>query len=417
MVSQYKILELSRNELKKGPIQDTRIPNDAVDVFLKYREYHGFFFDPIFCRHITWIKQQFLGEWAAGELARPGRKTEEKKTNWEFEEATCYFISNLPHSFSAWEIRKSLTKIGDLVDLFVCKRRDKRGYRFGFVRFNQAKKGRDIEETLKKTWLGGRILYVRIARFGREKGREEIKGNRRVQEEKICNKFDRGRGLRTPNVSFVDVVKGCTALSGEDKREQEQFEPIGNISYKVRIMEVEDKLFKSQPFTYEENYKEERNGDLSTDGEGEDLCEDSDEGMSEDFSGEEDERSFEESACRETNFEMDLKVGEHVHIMEVEGFSTPVSNKNRSGYNPGSTDNPIALGGQAEDNADASPIKDKSFKSQFSSPSHPVGQEKVMGRTLHINKDPNNTIVGNRPPDQDDTQLGEDSANNLQGVS
>lgn len=85
-----------------------------------------------------------------------------------FKEATSFFISNIPFEFSSGEIRKEIESMGSLVDLFLSKRLDKHGHRFGFARFNWVMNISKLEEALNNMFMGGRKVYAKVAKFARE---------------------------------------------------------------------------------------------------------------------------------------------------------------------------------------------------------------------------------------------------------
>ncbi|KAL4555831.1 hypothetical protein LXL04_038460 [Taraxacum kok-saghyz] len=176
--------------------------------------------------------------WGDVGLVRTEKQTDGKKGRWEFKDATSYFISNLPHSVRLDEIRDNLKDIGTLVDLFICNRRDKRGFRFGFVRFNRVHDKREIEESLKNKRIGGRILFARIARFGREEeGKAVSKGNRNPIDT-TTRKFDKGNGIRNPNVTFAEAVKGVhrqhtTTMNLEQEPAQREESQVGKTKIKT----------------------------------------------------------------------------------------------------------------------------------------------------------------------------------------
>ncbi|KAI3767604.1 hypothetical protein L2E82_17855 [Cichorium intybus] len=331
-------------------------------------------------------------------------------------------------------------KIGELVDVFVCKRRDKRGYRFGFVRFNQVKNVREVEETLKKTSLGGRRLFARVARFEREKGRDKSKVNGNNQEMKGRNRFDGGSSLRSPDVSFVDAVKGFVAPSKKaqsmgdwvcfDTRNKEEEVKIReskelsacfrnlvhwdeSLEIKKQIRVTEEKIFNSQQFSSDFKNTEEGDGEFSSDEE-EDMMLDSDDDLSEEYSGEEEERSFEESACRETNFEVDSNVGQHVQIREDEETVLCENSKDGEEFIPGYLENPLESGGQVGEQKIASPINELNGTYLISSPTHSVGQEHATDQSQIEKNNPVDLIEGNKSPILESLKYSEDRLRNLQ---
>ncbi|KAI3740785.1 hypothetical protein L2E82_31259 [Cichorium intybus] len=157
-------------------------------------------------------------------------------------------------------------------------------------------------------------------------------------------------------------------------------------------------------------------GDVSSVGEGEDSVEEFDEDSSEEFSGEEDEVSFDESVCRETNFEADMNEGDHAQT-EDEEIAKLDTNINRGGYNPGLQENLIVSDRKVDGLKDVSPIKELNSTSPLGSTPQDIDQKYTSDRTPNANKDPSSQIADKKSPFIEDTQLYEDNSRNFQGVS
>ncbi|MFS7990273.1 putative RNA recognition motif domain, nucleotide-binding alpha-beta plait domain superfamily [Helianthus anomalus] len=84
------------------------------------------------------------------------------------EAITKFFVSNLPEGCTPWELRKGLESFGVISGMYVAKKRDKDGCRFGFVSFSNVKNCSELERSLKGVKLGDAKLKINLARFALE---------------------------------------------------------------------------------------------------------------------------------------------------------------------------------------------------------------------------------------------------------
>ncbi|KAF5789212.1 putative RNA recognition motif domain, nucleotide-binding alpha-beta plait domain superfamily [Helianthus annuus] len=81
---------------------------------------------------------------------------------------TKFFVTNLPERSSSKEIGEVFSEFGEVVGVYVARKRDKKGNKFGFVSFNGVKDRKEMEANLKKVRMGSNKLIVNIARFATE---------------------------------------------------------------------------------------------------------------------------------------------------------------------------------------------------------------------------------------------------------
>ncbi|KAJ9557474.1 hypothetical protein OSB04_012088 [Centaurea solstitialis] len=82
--------------------------------------------------------------------------------------AITFYITNLADLVSEADIWKVFIRIGKIVDLYVAKKRNKQGCRFGFARFLGISDLKGFEGKLNNTWVGGQRLLANVARFKRD---------------------------------------------------------------------------------------------------------------------------------------------------------------------------------------------------------------------------------------------------------
>ncbi|KAJ0571130.1 putative RNA recognition motif domain, nucleotide-binding alpha-beta plait domain superfamily [Helianthus annuus] len=83
-------------------------------------------------------------------------------------ELTKFFVSNLPEQCSSLELGDFFGTFGDVVGVYVARKRDKNGNRFGFVTFKGVRDKKEMEGRLKGAKLGESKLWVNVARFAVE---------------------------------------------------------------------------------------------------------------------------------------------------------------------------------------------------------------------------------------------------------
>ncbi|MCI53565.1 hypothetical protein A2U01_0074812, partial [Trifolium medium] len=64
---------------------------------------------------------------------------------------------------------------GRVGEVYVPKKLDKQGRRFGFVKFREVRDGGELLSQLGHIWLGTYKLRVNLSRFNREDNREEVR--------------------------------------------------------------------------------------------------------------------------------------------------------------------------------------------------------------------------------------------------
>ncbi|MFS7910566.1 putative RNA recognition motif domain, nucleotide-binding alpha-beta plait domain superfamily [Helianthus anomalus] len=76
-----------------------------------------------------------------------------------------FFVSNLPEGCSSNDLKEVLLRYGDVQGIYIARKYDKLGKRFGFATFKVTRNRADLEENLKDVWIGSYKLYIVPARF------------------------------------------------------------------------------------------------------------------------------------------------------------------------------------------------------------------------------------------------------------
>jgi RNA recognition motif-containing protein len=78
------------------------------------------------------------------------------------------------------DIWKIFVKFGSVSDVYIPKKVDKWGRKFGFVKFKDVRDADEMFKKLQEVWYGTTKLSVKRARFGKEDQKEEDSGTKTV---------------------------------------------------------------------------------------------------------------------------------------------------------------------------------------------------------------------------------------------
>ncbi|CAJ2661781.1 unnamed protein product [Trifolium pratense] len=110
-----------------------------------------------------------------------------------------YFFTDFPESFGAKAMSNVFQNYGDIVEVVIPARRDRRGERFGFARFEKVTDIRRFEYELDGIIIGRDKISVNISRFQRpERQHDQSKGDGENKATRTTKK-DHNRGSKTDN--------------------------------------------------------------------------------------------------------------------------------------------------------------------------------------------------------------------------
>jgi hypothetical protein len=84
------------------------------------------------------------------------------------QETTSFFFTNFPEDVKVVELWSIFAKHGRVGEVYIPKKRDKRGNRFGFVKFKEVKCVEALSSRLEDTWVGTYKIRINVSRFGRK---------------------------------------------------------------------------------------------------------------------------------------------------------------------------------------------------------------------------------------------------------
>ncbi|MCI24899.1 RNA-binding protein 25-like, partial [Trifolium medium] len=82
-----------------------------------------------------------------------------------------FFISNFPEDCSSEDLWEEFARFGRVADVFIPKKVDKWGRRFGFVKYKEVKEMEVLLSSLQDVWIGSFKLRVNKSRFVRNEER------------------------------------------------------------------------------------------------------------------------------------------------------------------------------------------------------------------------------------------------------
>ncbi|KAM0065404.1 putative RNA recognition motif domain, nucleotide-binding alpha-beta plait domain superfamily [Helianthus debilis subsp. tardiflorus] len=81
---------------------------------------------------------------------------------------TKFFVTNLPSGCNPWDITEFVKVFGEVAGVYIAKKKDKNGNRFGFLSFSNVRDAKELERALNGTKMGDSKLKVNITRFASE---------------------------------------------------------------------------------------------------------------------------------------------------------------------------------------------------------------------------------------------------------
>ncbi|XP_020203059.1 serine/arginine-rich splicing factor 8 [Cajanus cajan] len=128
--------------------------------------------------------------------------------------STSFFFTNVAENQEISVLWKIFQKWGKVVDVFIPKKRDNQGRRFGFVRFSGVCDVEGLERSLNSIVIGARRLKVNLTRHSRM-----VRSNSHVVTRvQLDRQGVSGRVMRNHGVSYADKLKGTTRFNAKDSK-------------------------------------------------------------------------------------------------------------------------------------------------------------------------------------------------------
>ncbi|KAJ0457176.1 putative RNA recognition motif domain, nucleotide-binding alpha-beta plait domain superfamily [Helianthus annuus] len=117
---------------------------------------------------------------------------------------TKFYVTNLPSGSNPWEVSEFVKVFGDVAGVYITRKLDKEGRKFGFISFSNVVDVKELERALNGTKMGGFKLMVNLAKFAKE--------NEGLCPEVVKNResFKQNQEFRIHNNAFVNQGGGKT---------------------------------------------------------------------------------------------------------------------------------------------------------------------------------------------------------------
>ncbi|KAF5775443.1 putative RNA-directed DNA polymerase [Helianthus annuus] len=156
---------------------------------------------------------------------------------------TKFFVTNLPQGCTPWELSEFVKVFGEVAGVYIARKKDKVGNKFGFISFRDVRDVKDMERALNGTKMGNSKLKVNLARFASENAtlfngpkdkksfipEEPSGGNQGNQHPKFQAFKNNGGGKSFRDLFVKDIgakVEGSSNQASEGGVEVEAYENI-----------------------------------------------------------------------------------------------------------------------------------------------------------------------------------------------
>lgn len=130
-----------------------------------------------------------------------------------------FFFKNFPEPIDSAILEKRFNEIAMVAYIFVPKRKDNRGVRFGFVRFGKDINSWKVEKRLNEIWFGSYKLVANLPKFARNGTDKRPDSNQRNgQAKELSTHIIVQNEVRRDNTSFADVVSQKTSSFSAEQR-------------------------------------------------------------------------------------------------------------------------------------------------------------------------------------------------------
>ena len=98
-----------------------------------------------------------------------GKQQSYARTNWrDHHNISSFYFTRFPEEATEAELWQHFKKVGDVREVFISRKRNRSGRRYGFARFKGVDDVKQLERRLDNIVLGGLKLYVNIPKYERD---------------------------------------------------------------------------------------------------------------------------------------------------------------------------------------------------------------------------------------------------------
>ncbi|KAL4572523.1 hypothetical protein LXL04_019302 [Taraxacum kok-saghyz] len=160
--------------------------------------------------------------------------------------AITFFFTNFPEDSTEAGLWKTFREAGDIVDLFIARKRSLAGKKFGFARFRKVRDNAAMEGKLNNLYVGGAQIKANVARFSRGTKPSPPHQHQPVKVKSKIVKLNTGEEHQATPVgtsrSYADMLNGKIPVREDTWKEATEEEQVVNI---ITPQCSRDKLQKS----------------------------------------------------------------------------------------------------------------------------------------------------------------------------
>ncbi|KAJ0856583.1 putative RNA recognition motif domain, nucleotide-binding alpha-beta plait domain superfamily [Helianthus annuus] len=153
-----------------------------------------------------------------------------------------FFVTNLPQGSTPWEISEFVKVFGEVAGVYIARKKDKFGNRFGFISFKNVRDVKELERALNGTKMGNAKLKVNLARFAVENANvlDTMKPRKNAVAEESTGELR--EHLKPRNQGFIKDGGGKLFSELFSNGNREKMSGQSNMSKEGLVVEVYDNI-------------------------------------------------------------------------------------------------------------------------------------------------------------------------------
>jgi hypothetical protein len=159
---------------------------------------------------------------------------------------TSFFFTNIPDEATTEDLWKLFLKFGRVWEIYMPKKLDKRGRRFGFVKFKVVSEVELLNDKLQDVWMGTFKLLVNISRFARSDNKtDSSQSNHGTRSALQLKEVGSGSSFRTALMGGASASKAVVmkVLVNEELCKELQGSMVGTLAREKDVRRIQTTLY------------------------------------------------------------------------------------------------------------------------------------------------------------------------------
>jgi RNA recognition motif-containing protein len=159
---------------------------------------------------------------------------------------TSFFFTNIPDEATTEDLWKLFLKFGRVWEIYMPKKLDKRGRRFGFVKFKVVSEVELLNDKLQDVWMGTFKLLVNISRFARSDNKtDSSQSNHGTRSALQLKEVGSGSSFRTALMGGASASKAVVmkVLVNEELCKELQGSVVGTLAREKDVRRIQTTLY------------------------------------------------------------------------------------------------------------------------------------------------------------------------------